>query len=163
LQVLGLAGIMTVFGQISLHLMSAHSLLGRLTFVALAGAVLRIVLLLLLIPKFGVTGAAWAAAIAICADQGATLFMALQHLGIRFRSFISQIVRPLLAACAMTIAVLAIEAWHALDGSAAETLIVRALAGAITYAIVLLVTWIAAGQPDGPEADIVRVVRRKVK
>jgi lipopolysaccharide exporter len=163
LQVLGLAGIMTVFGQISLHLMSAHSLLGRLTFVALAGAVLRIVLLLLLIPKFGVTGAAWAAAIAICADQAATLFMALQHLRIRFRSFISQIVRPLLAACAMTIGVLATEAWHALDGSAAETLIVRALVGAITYAIVLLVTWIAAGQPDGPEADIVRVVRRKVK
>ena len=82
LRVLGVAGIMSVFGQISLHLMSAHSLLGRLTALALAGAGVRIVLLLALIPPFGVTGAAWAAAIATCIEQGATLMMALRRLRI---------------------------------------------------------------------------------
>src|SRR5580658_3505345 len=115
LRVLGVAGIMTVFGQISLHLMSAHSLLGRLTFVALAGAALRIVLLLLLIPPFGVAGAAWAAAIATCVDQGATLLIALRLLRVRLRTFAGQIVRPVLASVAMVIAVLAIGMWHVLD------------------------------------------------
>ena len=82
LRILGVAGVMSVFGQISLHLMSAHSLLGRLTAVALAGAVLRIGLLLAFIPGFGVTGAAWAAAIATCIEQSATLVMALRRLRI---------------------------------------------------------------------------------
>lgn len=162
LRVLGLAGIMSMFGQISLHLMSAHSLLGRLTFVALAGAVLRIGLLLLLIPPFGVAGAAWAAAIATCVDQGATLVMALRGLGVRFGTFASQIVRPVLAACVMAIAVLAVGSWHALDGGVVWTLTVQAAAGAIVYTSALLAMWIAAGRPDGPEADSIKAMRRKV-
>jgi O-antigen/teichoic acid export membrane protein len=162
LRVLGLAGIMTVFGQISLHLMSAHSLLGRLTFVALAGAVLRIVLLLLLIPPFGVAGAAWAAAIAICVDQGATLVMALRHLRVRLPVFVGTFARPALAACAMAIAVLAVGSWHELDGEVVWTLAVQAAAGAIVYTVVLLTAWVAAGRPDGPEADSLRAIRRKV-
>jgi O-antigen/teichoic acid export membrane protein len=162
LRVLGLAGIMTVFGQISLHLMSAHSLLGRLTFVALAGAGLRITLLLLLIPRFGVAGAAWAAAIATCVDQGTTLVMAVRHLNLTLHAVVSQIVRPALAACAMTLGVLAIGSWHALDGSAVWTLVVRAATGAIVYAAVLFMAWVAAGRPEGPEADCVRAIRRSV-
>lgn len=160
-RVLGLAGIMTVFGQISLHLMSAHSLLGRLTFVALAGAVLRIVLLLLLIPPFGVAGAAWAAAIATCADQGATLLMAMRHLRVSLRALASQIVRPLLAACAMAIGVLAIGSWHALRNDVVWTLTVQASVGATLYTVVLLAAWVVAGRPDGLEADGVRAIRRK--
>jgi O-antigen/teichoic acid export membrane protein len=162
LRVLGLAGIMTVFGQISLHLMSAHSLLGRLTFVALAGALLRIVLLLLLIPPFGVAGAAWAAAIATCVDQGATLLMALRHLRVRLSTFVGQIVRPVLAAGAMAIGVLAVGSWHALDGEVVWTLTVQATTGAIIYTLVLVAAWMAAGRPDGPESDGIRAIRRKV-
>ena len=161
LRVLGLAGIMTVFGQISLHLMSAHSLLGRLTLAALAGAVLRIVLLLLLIPRFGVSGAAWAAGIATCVDQGAALVMALRHLGVRLAAFGSQIVRPLLAACAMTVGVVSVSSWHALDDEVVWSLMVQAVVGAIIYTLVLLATWMAAGRPDGPEADSIRAIRRR--
>jgi len=158
---LGLAGIMTVFGQISLHLMSAHSLLGRLTFVALAGAMLRIVLLLLLIPPFGVTGAAWAAAIGTCVDQGATLLMALRHLRVSVVAFVSQIVRPAFAAAAMAIGVLAVGSWHMLDGDVVWTLTIQAATGAIIYTLVLLAAWVAAGRPDGPESDSIRAIRRK--
>jgi O-antigen/teichoic acid export membrane protein len=164
LQVLGLAGIMTVFGQISLHLMSAYSLLGRLTAVALAGAVLRIVLLLLLIPKFGVTGAAWAAAIATVADQGATLVMALRHLRVGVRAFVNQIVRPVLAAAMMAGAVLATGPWRrpAAEGDVLWSLTVQIATGAIVYTLVLLMTWLVAGRPDGPEADAVQAIRRAV-
>jgi lipopolysaccharide exporter len=137
-------------------------LLGRLTFVALAGAALRIVLLLLLIPPFGVAGAAWAAAIATCVDQGATLLMALRLLRVRLRTFAGQIVRPVLASVAMVIAVLAIGMWHVLDRNVLWTLIVQTAVGAIVYIVVLLTAWISVGRPDGPEADSVRAMRRKV-
>jgi O-antigen/teichoic acid export membrane protein len=161
LRVLGLAGIMTVFGQISLHLMSAYSLLGRLTAVALAGAALRIVLLLLLIPPFGVAGAAWAAAAATCADQGATLVMALRHSRVGFRTFVSHIVRPVLAACLMACAVLAIGPWLP-DGDVTASLLVEVALGAVIYTTALLVCWLLAGRPDGPEADAVQALRRTV-
>jgi lipopolysaccharide exporter len=162
LRVLGLAGIMTVFGQISLHLMSAYSLLGRLTAVALAGAALRIGLLLLLIPTYGITGAAWAAAVATLFDQGAILGMAMRHLKVRFGAFVSHIVRPVLAACAMGCGVAAIGlSWDA-DGDAALTLAIEVVAGAVIYTAALLVAWMIAGRPDGPEADAVQVIRRTV-
>jgi O-antigen/teichoic acid export membrane protein len=153
---------MTVFGQISLHLMSAHGLLGRLTLIALSGAVLRVVLLLLLIPPFGVAGAAGAAAVATCVDQGATLIMALRHLRVTLRTFVSLIVRPALAVSVMSIGVLTVGSWHALNGEVVWTLAVQAAVGAIIYSVVLLAAWVAAGRPDGPEADGVRAIRRKV-
>ena len=159
LRVLGLAGIMSVFGQISLHLMGAHSLLGRLTAVTLAGAAVRIVLLLLLIPPFGVAGAAWAAAIAICADQGATLIMALRHLKVPLGALVGHIVRPLIAAAVMACGVLTITRSMP-DGAVVWSLVIEVAVGAIVYTMVLLVAWLAAGRPDGPEADAVQAIRR---
>jgi lipopolysaccharide exporter len=160
LRILGLAGVMSVFGQISLHLMSAHSLLGRLTAVALAGAVLRIVLLLALIPGSGVTGAAWAAAIAICVEQGVTTVMALRMLRVRFVTFAGHITRPVLAAAAMACAVAASGLWQG-DG-VVWPLTVQVVAGVIVYTAVLLIAWLVAGRPDGPESDTLRAIHRAV-
>ncbi len=162
LRVLGLAGIMTVFGQISLHLLSARSLLGRLTAVALTGAVMRIILLILLIPPFGVTGAAWAAAAATCFDQGATLIMALRHLRVKISTFMNHIVRPVLAVGAMACGVGAVTVTHLPDGDAAWFLAVEVATGAIVYTVVLLLAWLIAGRPDGPESDVVNALRRTV-
>lgn len=49
IQVLGIAGMLTVFGQLSLHLMTVRGLLGRLVGIAALGMALRIALLLALI------------------------------------------------------------------------------------------------------------------
>ncbi len=161
LQVLGLAGVVTVFGQISLNLMSAHGLLGRLTAVATAGAVLRIVLLLALIPGYGVAGAAWGAAIAICLDQGVTTVMALWHLKIGLREFAGPVARPLLATTVMAIGVAAVGVWYP-DGNPAWTLAAEVTIGALLYALTLLAAWILAGRPDGPETDALRGLRRAI-
>jgi lipopolysaccharide exporter len=159
LEVLGIAGVVSVFGQISFHLMSAHSLLGRLTAVAIAGAALRVLFLLALIPQFGVAGAAWAAAIATCVEQTATLGLALRRLRIGLGAFASHIVRPVVAAIAMVAGVLL--ASHSLrDAGAATILLVEITSGCVTYASVLLLAWLVAGRPDGPETDSLRMVRR---
>ena len=161
LRVLGVAGVMSVFGQISLHLMSAHGLLGRLTAVALAGAGVRIVLLLALIPPFGVTGAAWAAAVATFIEQGATLMMALRRLHVGFRAFVSHVVRPAVAAAAMAGGVVAAQScWP--DAGVAWALTVQVTVGVIVYSVALLAAWLVAGQPDGPETDTIGIIRRVV-
>ena len=58
LRILSLSFTIMVFGHLSLHLLSAHALLGRLVGITLVGAVARVALLALLIPAFGLTGAA---------------------------------------------------------------------------------------------------------
>ena len=58
LRILSLSFTVMVFGHLSLHLLSAHALLGRLVGITLAGAAVRIALLALLIPAFGLPGAA---------------------------------------------------------------------------------------------------------
>jgi lipopolysaccharide exporter len=161
LQVLGLAGIMSVFGQISLHLMSAHNLLGRLTAVALAGAVLRIALLLALIPRFGVPGAAWAAAVAICLEQGATTVMALSRLKVGAYALLIHIVRPALAVAAMGVGVLVVSLWLS-DQDFALSLMVKIATGVVVYTLMLLIAWLMAGRPDGPETDTLRAIQRIV-
>jgi len=161
LQILGIAGVLSVFGQISLHLMSAHSLLGRLTAVALAGAVLRIVLLLVLIPGFGVTGAAWAAAVAICIEQSATTVMAARMLGVRFVTFALCIVRPAFAATIMAVVVVAAGRWLT-DAGAPRALTAEVATGVIIYTTVLLIAWLVAGRPDGPETDALTFMQRVV-
>ena len=125
---------------------------------------LRIVLLLLLIPPFGVAGAAWAAAVATCVDQGAMLVMALHRLRIHFGAFVGHIVRPLLAAAVMTFGVLAItrSLQPMPEADVAWPLLIEVSAGAVIYTAVLLVAWLAAGRPEGPESDALHALRRTV-
>ena len=83
LRILSLSFTIMVFGHLSLHLLSAHALLGRLVGITLAGAVVRVALLAVLIPDFGLTGAAIGAAVAVVLEQALTVATALRrfHIG----------------------------------------------------------------------------------
>jgi lipopolysaccharide exporter len=157
LRILALAGAASVFGQISLHLLSAHALLGRLTAVVFAGAVLRIALLLLLIPRAGVTGAAAAAAIAMIMEQGYTIGMALRRLRVPWIGFLGLVARPTIACGAMATAVFALAPF--LQGAApASVLATDAGAGTVVYISVSLAAWFAAGRPAGAEAAVLALL-----
>jgi O-antigen/teichoic acid export membrane protein len=158
-RLLGLAGVMMVFGQISLNLLSAQSLLGRLTAVLFAGTALRVVLLLALIPPLGVTGAAWASAAATVVEQGATLLLALRKLAVGTGAFVAQVARPVVAA-----AVMAAGLWwvgERFAGAEVHWLLAGQVAvGAGVYAAVLFAVWAMAGKPDGPERMIFGMAKR---
>lgn len=164
LQILGVAGTITVCGHITHHLMSAYGLLGRLTAVATAGAALRVALLFGLIPLLGVTGAAAATGVAMCLEQTVTIAMGLRHFGIGLGAFTGQVWRPLLATSAMTLTLVVTGlGWaHHSTASPAILLAVAVTAGAAIYAVVLLGTWILAGRPAGVEADALAAIRRLV-
>ena len=158
LQVLAVAGTMLVFGHLSQHLLSAHALLGRLVGIVLAGAALRVVLLLALIPGFGATGAAMAAAIAIGVEQGLMIATALRRFGIGFRGLLAQVWRPVLATGAMGVVL-----WgFGLGWAPGDGLVVGVVVGAGVFVAGLLGAWLLAGRPAGAEADLLGLVRPRL-
>jgi O-antigen/teichoic acid export membrane protein len=162
LRILSLSSTVMVFGHLSLHLLSAHALLGRLVGITVTGAAVRVALLLLLIPRFGLTGAAIGAAVAVLLEQLLTVATALRRFHVDVGMMVLQVWRPALAAAAMA-AVLAGTGLGWSDSSGVPALIEAVTSGATIYTAVLLASWLFAGRPDGPETDILALLRRKTR
>jgi lipopolysaccharide exporter len=158
LRVLSLSFTVMVFGHLSLHLLSAHALLGRLVGITLTGAAVRVALLMLLIPRFGLTGAAIGAAVAVLLEQALTVATALRRFHVGAGMMIRRVWRPALAAAAMT-AVLAGSGLGWSDDPSLVILIKAVITGAGIYAAVLLASWRLAGRPAGAETDIMALLR----
>ena len=161
LQVLAVAGTMLVFGHLSQHLLSAHALLGRLVGITLVGAALRVGLLLALIPGFGATGAAMAAALAIGVEQGLMVATALRRFGIGVGGLAAQVWRPALAAGVMAV-VLWVFGLGWAPGDSMAALLEAFTVGAGVFVVGLVGTWLLAGRPAGAEADLLGLVRRRL-
>jgi O-antigen/teichoic acid export membrane protein len=151
LRVLALSFTVMVFGHLSQHLLSAHALLGRLVGITLTGAAVRVGLLALLIPRYGLTGAAIAAAIAVVIEQALIAATALRRFHIRTAELIGHICRPFLAAGAMA----AVFGW-----SDDANLLLTTVGGAAIYAIVLFACWRLSGRPTGAETDMLGLLSR---
>jgi len=157
LRILSLSFTVMVFGHLSLLVLSAHALLGRLVGITLVGALARIVLLAILIPPFGLTGAALAAATAVLLEQALTVTTALRRFGVRVGALIGTVRRPVLATTVMAGVLWTIGlGWS--DEAGARVLIEGSLAGAAVYAGVLLGSWRLAGRPPGAEADVLTLL-----
>jgi lipopolysaccharide exporter len=162
LRILSLSFTIMVFGHLSLHLLSAHALLGRLVGITLAGAAVRVALLALLIPNFGLTGAAIGAAIAVVLEQALTVATALRRFRIDPRQMINRIWRPIVATAVMAAILKGTDiGWS--DDPGTPLLLEAATAGAAIYIAVLTTSWLLAGRPDGAETDIVRLLRRATR
>ena len=159
LRILSLSFTIMVFGHLSLHLLSAHALLGRLVGITLAGGGVRVVLLALLIPRFGLTGAAVGAALAVVVEQALTLATAMRRVGVGAAALVGRVWRSVLATAAMA-AVLAASGWGWSDEAGSLGLVEAVSAGAAIYGAVLLGLWTLAGRPDGAETDVLRLLRR---
>ena len=162
LRILSLSFTIMVFGHLSLHLLSAHALLGRLVGITLAGAAARVALLALLIPGFGLTGAAVGAAVALVLEQMLTVATALRRFHIRPAKIISRIWRPVVATGAMA-AMLAGTGAGSSNAPGIQVLLEAVSGGAASYIVVLLTMWGLAGRPDGAETDILSLLRRVMR
>jgi O-antigen/teichoic acid export membrane protein len=159
LRILSLSATIMVFGHLSLHLLSAHALLGRLVGITLTGAAVRIGLLAVLIPPFGLTGAASAAAAGIILEQGLTVATALNRFHVHPNRLIAHIWRPAAACGAMALALASTGlGWS--DATSPLVLAEATAAGAAVYGFVLAGAWLLAGRPAGAEADVIGMLRR---
>jgi O-antigen/teichoic acid export membrane protein len=163
-QVLSLAGTLTVFGMISGTLFSAHGLLRQMFELSVATLILRVALLIFFIDRMGLFGAALAASIAIAVEQSLYVVLTIRHFALRPTDLFRHTWRCLLATAAMAAVLLrsglgghtvAPEA-----GALAQQLVLAVATGAAVYSIVLLAAWIAAGRPAGAETDFLALARR---
>ena len=159
LRILSLGFTIMVFGHLSLHLLSAHALLGRLVGITLAGAAVRVAMLAVLIPAYGLRGAAAGAAIGVLTEQILTVGTALR----RFRLGIGDLARGVARPAAATLAMAGVLTWSGFgwrDDDSVLALVQAVAAGALTYTAVLAGSWLAAGRPNGAERDVLALLRR---
>ena len=159
LRIMSLSFIMMVFGHLCQHLLSVHALLGRQVGITMAAALARIALLIALIPPLGLTGAALAAATAVILEQALQVTTVLRRFAIRPGRLGAHVWRPAAATAAMALALWQTGlGWTSATGPLILTEAVAA--GAAIYGLALMGIWIAAGQPNGAERDMIALLRR---
>ncbi len=158
LRILSLSFTVMVFGHLSLHLLSAHALLGRLVGITVAGAIVRVGMLAVLIPTFGLAGAAIGAATAVVVEQALTVATAFHRFQISVRDIAHRTWRPAFAATAMALA-LYLEGLGWTDNLDPIGLIQAAVVGSFTYGIALAGSWMLSGRPSGGETDVLTLLR----
>jgi lipopolysaccharide exporter len=163
-QLLALAGVVMLFGQVSAALFAAHALLPQMFIVGLGSVLLRIALLIVFIGRLGLYGAAIAVAIAICLEQWLYVLMTMRRIALKFSDLLRTTWLCLLATGAMAAALLHTglgrHAPAAGPGALAEQLLFAVIVGAAAYTIALIALWLAVGRPAGAETDLLLLARR---
>ena len=163
-QVLGVSAMIGLFSAVSEALFSAHAWLKTIIWMSAAGMMLRLLLLLILIPRFGILGGALAAAIMSVFQEAIYLGTGMRRLKIRIGPILAGVMRPAAAVAIMA----AILAWMGLgwtDWNGGDAQLGRNLAtatglGAVIYIVSLIVLWLVAGRPKGAEADAFSIIKR---
>jgi O-antigen/teichoic acid export membrane protein len=163
-QVLGVSAMISLFSAVSEALFSAHAWLKTILWMSAAAMVLRLLLLLIMIPHYGLLGGALAAAVMSIFQEAIYLGTGLRRLKFRMRAVLAGLIRPA-AAVAIMASILASAGlgWTDWDGSNAELgrdLAVAVGLGAVVYTLSLFGLWFAAGRPSGAEADALSIIKR---
>ena len=158
---LALAGSMTVIGNISSTLLQARGLMRATLQIELAVLLTRIVLLVIFVDRYGLWGAAVAAAVAISAEQGIYAVMTFR----RFRVRLSQLVGAVWRSAAATGAMTGVLLWSGFGlpehGEQPVLMLLTASAvGATVYGVTLSGLWWLGGLVDGAESDVMALGRR---
>jgi O-antigen/teichoic acid export membrane protein len=162
-EVLAITGAFAVLTRISTTLFNAFAYLGSLFWTAVFISVVQIALLVPFVSYQGIVGAANALAIAALIEQSILAFLAFRRFAMRPWDLLSRIWRCLMATAAMA-AVLASSGlgWSTNSttiGANLWQLFVASFAGAAVYVIALLGLWFVSGRPNGPEVDLLAVVK----
>jgi len=153
-QVLGFASALSLTGAGATAVYLAIGKPRLLIWIALVHTTTLLTTMLFLLPSLGVMGAAWA----YLAAAGVTLPVQLGTLawtlGMRPITWLQRVWRPAAAATAMHLALTQLQLTLGDPGSAGgrigQVLLVVA-GGALLYVAVVLVLWLLAGRPAGPE------------
>ena len=157
----------TVFGQISNALFGAHAMLGSLFVITLGGMTLRLVLLLILLPYFGIVGAVFAAGIPMLCEYFIYVAVTLRRFNLRLSDLWKRIWRPLVATVMMAASLYALGlGWTATSGDAVSLacgIIAAAGLGAGIYLSTITALWFAAARPAGAETDALLFAARLLR
>lgn len=93
-QLFAFIGMFRISGAVSAVLLTAEGLVARAFRVELVSAVLRVVLLLALVPRFGLIGAASGVAVISLVEEVFYLIITFRHTGLRARDLALGVWRP---------------------------------------------------------------------
>lgn len=157
-QLFAFIGVCRAGGTVSVILLTVEGMLTVNFRIELVLTVLRIVILLVAVPVYGVIGAACGVAAAGLIEEAIYLVVTFRHMRLRARDFVFGVWRPVLATGVMSVAVSTVELhWpHMESGAIWEGFHFGAtvLVGAVVYCAALLLVWQAVGRPRGAETYV---------
>ena len=165
LQILGVANALGIFSMISTVMFRVQAWMKALFKLAASLTVLRLALIIILLPRYGLRGAAIAIAIVEIINQLIFLAVTLHRLQLSPLMLLSRLWRSLTAAALMTALLLILHlGWNdhpGTDGWQALHLALAVLIGASSYSVTLLGLWLLTGRPDGAERDLLTFIRTR--
>ena len=163
-QVLGVSATVSLLSAVGEALFSAHAWLKSILWMTATGTALRLGLLLLLIPHYGILGGALAAVVAGLFQEAIYFRMSVHRLKIGAGRLLGSVGRPTVAVSIMAAALVSVGlGWNDWDGPNSELGLRLAIAvglGATVYIGSIVGMWVALGRPDGGEADALSILGR---
>ncbi len=164
IQLLGVALSVMILGLISASLLNAYAVLRGMFRVQLVSVAVRIPLMLVLVPRMGLLGAAIGMALATSVEHLSYLVMALRRLHLTATDVLASTWRSLLSAGAMAAVMAALGfGWSRVpdDRAAVLTNLLTAVPlGAVVYGGMVASLWLATGRPAGAESSVVDMLWR---
>jgi O-antigen/teichoic acid export membrane protein len=165
LQLVALGSVLAAFGHACHAHFDAFGLLRQDFTVILFSAVTRTGLVALLVPGFGLMGAAAGAALSLFLEPIAYQAMKWWTLPYSPLALAGVTIRPVLATAGMALAVSWLHVGSGVLTTDFSGLVVR-LASAVvvgvgSYSVLILALWWLMGQPAGAEADILAAIRQR--
>lgn len=164
IQAAALFGSAAVFGQISNVLFGAHAMLRSLFAITVSGMALRMLLLMVLVPRIGIIGAVFAAGVPMLCEYAIYVAITLRRFHLRPRYLWQRVWRPLVGAMVMAGCLHASSlGWVSTSGGAASLaseIVIAAGLGAGIYVSTIAALWFAAACPVGAETDVVLFAAR---
>jgi lipopolysaccharide exporter len=163
IQILGIAFTIMILGLISASVLNAHAALRPMFRVQIFAVVVRLGLMISLVPRFGLIGAAIGVALGTITEHILYLRMALRRLQITTATVVPYVWRGVVATVIMVAGTFeAGLGWHNVpDTMTAVSNIGSTIPlGIAIYAGASLILWLVAGRPEGPERDIWQMVRK---
>lgn len=167
IEVLGVAGTLTMFGQISMSVFTAHAWMRPMAKINVVTTIACLILLAVLVPRFGALGAAIAIALTDALNQATYLVATLGRLGLSVPELIARVWRSLLGTAVMAFVLVQLGlGWSTFSGAGwplAGHLFEAVALGAGVYFVTVVAAWLCAGRPDGAEADLLELASRFVR
>jgi lipopolysaccharide exporter len=171
LQVMAVGGAFAIFGQACHAQFDAFAMLRQDFSVILFVALARGVLLLVLVPVYGLMGGAVGVAVSLALEPIAYMTLKWWSLPFSLRALASVAVRPTLATGGMALAVSLLgltaitplaDAGASIVGGLIGRLLLAILVGVGSYTSLTLALWWLAGRPAGVETDMIALVLRRI-
>jgi lipopolysaccharide exporter len=164
IQVLGIMGGVAVFGYVASTLLSVHALLRQRFVITIICLMLRLLLIIPLISRFGILGAAIGAFAGATIEHVAFIITIFGRFKLSWREFGARIWRPIAAGAVMSSVLFVTNlGWSRSVGDATEivrTLVVAVSLGAVLYVLTLGALWWLSGRPPGAESDVLALIKR---